>query len=85
MEDARHCLWFRNVEHFKTAIYVHCGGLDLFPRLKPVRLKVYPPHEWKSTVYLIRRHPQHEFSMRERHFYHTGDAPVPFSHQVLIR
>jgi len=22
---------FRNVEHFKTAIYFHCGGLDLYP------------------------------------------------------
>lgn len=23
---------FRNVEHFKTAIYFHCGGLDLYPQ-----------------------------------------------------
>jgi len=22
---------FRNVERFKTAIYFHCGGLDLYP------------------------------------------------------
>ncbi len=22
---------FRNVEHFKTAIYFHGGGLDLYP------------------------------------------------------
>jgi transposase len=22
---------FRNPEHFKTAIYFHCGGLDLYP------------------------------------------------------
>ena len=22
---------FRNAEHFKTAIYSHCGGLDLYP------------------------------------------------------
>jgi transposase len=22
---------FRNVEDFKTAIYLHCGGLDLYP------------------------------------------------------
>ena len=22
---------FRNLEHFKTAIYFHCGGLDLYP------------------------------------------------------
>jgi hypothetical protein len=22
---------FRNIEHFKTAIYFHCGGLDLCP------------------------------------------------------
>lgn len=26
---------FRNREHYKTAIYFHCGGLDLYPRLKP--------------------------------------------------
>jgi len=24
---------FRNVEHFKTAIYFHCAGLDLDPYL----------------------------------------------------
>ncbi|WP_337287139.1 transposase [Candidatus Methylomirabilis sp.] len=23
---------FRNKDHFKTAIYFHCGGLDLSPR-----------------------------------------------------
>ncbi len=23
---------FRNTEHFKTAIYFHCGGLDLYPQ-----------------------------------------------------
>jgi transposase len=22
---------FRNIKHFKTAIYFHCGGLDLYP------------------------------------------------------
>jgi transposase len=22
---------FRNIENFKTAIYFHCGGLDLYP------------------------------------------------------
>ena len=22
---------FRNTEHFKAAIYFHCGGLDLYP------------------------------------------------------
>ena len=24
---------FRNREHYKLAIYFHCGGLDLYPRL----------------------------------------------------
>ena len=23
---------FRNREHYRTAIYFHCGGLDLYPR-----------------------------------------------------
>jgi transposase len=23
---------FRNRAHYRTAIYFHCGGLDLFPR-----------------------------------------------------
>jgi transposase len=23
---------FRNKDHFKTAIFFHCGGLDLYPR-----------------------------------------------------
>jgi hypothetical protein len=23
---------FRNAQHFTTAIYFHCGGLDLYPR-----------------------------------------------------
>jgi hypothetical protein len=40
--------------------------------------------EWTSTGYLIRGHPQHEFSVGEGHFYHPADAPVPFNHQVLI-
>jgi transposase len=25
---------FRNRDHYKTAIYFHCGGLDLYPRLE---------------------------------------------------
>ncbi len=25
---------FRNREHYKTAIYFHCGGLDVYPRLE---------------------------------------------------
>ena len=25
---------FRNREHYKTAIYFQCGGLDLYPRLE---------------------------------------------------
>jgi transposase len=25
---------YRNREHYKTAIYFHCGGLDLYPRLE---------------------------------------------------
>jgi transposase len=25
---------FRNREHYKTAIYSHCGGLDVYPRLE---------------------------------------------------
>ncbi|MBI4496025.1 MAG: ISL3 family transposase [Deltaproteobacteria bacterium] len=27
---------YRNREHFHTAIYFHCGGLDLYPRPQPV-------------------------------------------------
>ncbi len=26
---------FRNREHYKTAIYFHCGGLDMYPRQQP--------------------------------------------------
>jgi transposase len=26
---------FRNREHYKMAIYFHCGGLNLYPRMKP--------------------------------------------------
>ena len=29
---------FRNREHYKKAIYFHCGGLDLYPRLEPYTL-----------------------------------------------
>ena len=29
---------FRNREHYKTAIYFHCGGLDLYPHSKPYSL-----------------------------------------------
>ena len=31
MSIKRKCCGFRNVENFKTAIYFHCGGLDLYP------------------------------------------------------
>lgn len=27
---------YRNREHYKTAIYFHCGGLDLYPRAEGV-------------------------------------------------
>jgi transposase len=32
MTIKRKCCGFRNIENFKTAIYFHCGGLDLHPR-----------------------------------------------------
>jgi transposase len=32
MTIKRKCCGFRNMENFKTAIYFHCGGLDLYPR-----------------------------------------------------
>jgi hypothetical protein len=28
------CLVVRNRQHYKTAIYFHCGGLDLYPRVE---------------------------------------------------
>jgi transposase len=31
MTIKRKCCGFRNLENFKTAIYFHCGGLDLYP------------------------------------------------------
>jgi|SRR5579884_2893501 len=31
MTIKRKCCGFRNVENFKTAIYFHCGGLELYP------------------------------------------------------
>jgi transposase len=31
MTIKRKCCGFANVENFKTAIYFHCGGLDLYP------------------------------------------------------
>ncbi|MCP4649768.1 MAG: ISL3 family transposase [PVC group bacterium] len=35
---------FRNREHYKTAIYFHCGGLDLYP--KPPVIKTL---QWKTS------------------------------------
>lgn len=35
MTIKRKACGFANVEHFKTAIYFHCGGLDLYPRIDP--------------------------------------------------
>jgi transposase len=32
MSIKRKCCGFANKENFKTAIYFHCGGLDLYPR-----------------------------------------------------
>jgi transposase len=34
---------FRNREHYKTAIYFHCGGLDLYPRRKSTPLQIIGP------------------------------------------
>ena len=34
---------YRNREHYKTAIYFHCGGLDLYPRRKSVPFQVVNP------------------------------------------
>jgi transposase len=31
MTIKRKCCGFRNLENFKTSIYFHCGGLDLYP------------------------------------------------------
>jgi transposase len=31
---------YRNREHYKTAIYFHCGGLDLYPRRKRHALQI---------------------------------------------
>ena len=31
MAIKRKCCGFRNIDNFKTAIYFHCGGLDLYP------------------------------------------------------
>lgn len=31
MSVKRKCCGFRNADNFKTAIYFHCGGLDLYP------------------------------------------------------
>jgi len=31
---------YRNRAHYKTAIYFHCGGLDLYPRRKPGAFQV---------------------------------------------
>ena len=30
---------YRNREHHRTAIYFHCGGLELYPRMKPPSIK----------------------------------------------
>ena len=32
MTIKRKACGFRNAQHFTTAIYFHCGGLDLYPR-----------------------------------------------------
>jgi transposase len=34
---------YRNRDHYKTAIYFHCGGLDLYPRRKPGAFQVIYP------------------------------------------
>jgi transposase len=34
---------YRNRGHYRTAIYFHCGGLDLYPRRKPVAFQVMNP------------------------------------------
>jgi len=34
---------YRNRDHYKTAIYFHCGGLDLYPKRKPVAFQIISP------------------------------------------
>lgn len=34
---------YRNRDHYKTAIYFHCGGLDLYPRRENVAFQVISP------------------------------------------
>ena len=34
---------YRNRNHYKTAIYFHCGGLDLYPRRKAAAFQVMNP------------------------------------------
>lgn len=34
---------YRNRDHYKTSIYFHCGGLDLYPRRKPWAFQVIAP------------------------------------------
>jgi transposase len=34
---------FRNRDHYRTAIYFHCGGLDLYPRRRSLPLQIMAP------------------------------------------
>ena len=34
---------YRNRKHYRTSIYFHCGGLDLYPRRKQVAFQVISP------------------------------------------
>ena len=31
---------FRNRDHYRTAIYFHCGGLDLYPKRSCIALQI---------------------------------------------
>lgn len=34
---------FRNRDHYRTAIYFHCGGLDLYPKRSAIALQIIGP------------------------------------------
>ena len=61
---------FMNVDHFKTTVYFHYGGLDIYPRESPIERKNFtgPASEcqFKQTCWVASRSVRYSLGPKKR-------------------
>ena len=72
---------FRNLEHFKTAIYFHCGGLQLYPEIvdQIVLVTVHPASEREDEELQRRRHSLRLLGRLDQHRPSLGRFFAPYA------